>query len=161
MKTEQKNILPSACLALGSALLFGASTPIAKLLLVQVQPELFAGLLYFGSGLGLLSIMASGHFSGVKTTGKLNRIDFLWLAAAIICGGIAATLLLMLGLKAVSGGEASLLLNLEAVFTAIIAWSIYEHEFESASGEEHSHWHRHDLTHTHSHFPDLHHRHKH
>ena len=45
----QKGILA----ALGSALLFGASTPFAKLLLTHVSPWLLAGLLYLGSGLGL------------------------------------------------------------------------------------------------------------
>ena len=45
---------PGAALALASAILFGASTPIAKLLLGDgVSPWLLAGLLYLGSGIGL------------------------------------------------------------------------------------------------------------
>ena len=38
--------------ALLSAVLFGASAPLAKLLLPQVSPMLMAGLLYLGSGAG-------------------------------------------------------------------------------------------------------------
>ena len=50
---------PGVCAALGAALLFGASTPIAKLLLHAVSPWILAGLLYLGSGIGLtpLSVM--------------------------------------------------------------------------------------------------------
>ena len=44
---------PGAAAALGAALLFGAGTPIAKLLLGPVSPWLLAGLLYVGSGVGL------------------------------------------------------------------------------------------------------------
>ena len=44
--------------ALGSAVLFGASTPLAKLLLGEVPPLLLAALLYLGSGLGLAAWIA-------------------------------------------------------------------------------------------------------
>ncbi len=44
---------PGVSAALGAALLFGAGTPLAKLLLNTVSPWLLAGLLYLGSGLGL------------------------------------------------------------------------------------------------------------
>lgn len=39
--------------AFAAALLFGAGTPIAKLLLDQTSPWLLASLLYLGSGIGL------------------------------------------------------------------------------------------------------------
>jgi len=44
--------------ALLAAVLFGASTPAAKTLLLQVDPLLLAGLLYLGSGLGLAAWLA-------------------------------------------------------------------------------------------------------
>ncbi|HBS59670.1 MAG TPA: EamA family transporter, partial [Firmicutes bacterium] len=44
---------PGVLVALTSALLFGAGTPFAKLLLNTVNPWLLAGLLYLGSGIGL------------------------------------------------------------------------------------------------------------
>ena len=42
--------------AIASALLFGLSTPFAKLLLGEIAPLLLAGLLYAGSGVGLAVI---------------------------------------------------------------------------------------------------------
>ena len=45
-----------------------------------------------------------------------------WLAAAIGCGGVAAPVLLMLGLTRMPASGASLLLNAEGVFTALLAW---------------------------------------
>jgi hypothetical protein len=51
-------------LALGSAFLFGASTPIAKLLLGVTDPLLLAGL-YLGSGIGLAIATAVGRSLGV------------------------------------------------------------------------------------------------
>jgi drug/metabolite transporter (DMT)-like permease len=101
--------------ALLSAALFGASTPLAKLLLGATSPLLLAGLLYLGAGLGLL----------VWLRGRLQRIarsDLPWLVGAVIAGGIAGPALLMFGLARTDGATASLLLNLEAVFTAVIAW---------------------------------------
>ena len=44
---------PGMFAAIGAAVLFGAGTPLAKLLLVPVDPWLLAGILYLGSGLGL------------------------------------------------------------------------------------------------------------
>ena len=103
--------------ALLSAALFGASTPLAKLLLGAASPLLLAGLLYLGAGLGLLVWLAvRGGFR--LPAGR----DLPWLAAAIVAGGIAGPALLMVGLARTDGGAASLLLNLEAVFTAAIAW---------------------------------------
>ena len=40
-------------LALLAALLFGVSTPLAKALLAEITPQILAGLLYLGSGVGL------------------------------------------------------------------------------------------------------------
>lgn len=45
---------PGIAAALGAALLFGANTPLAKALLGTVSPWMLAGLLYLGSGLGLI-----------------------------------------------------------------------------------------------------------
>jgi drug/metabolite transporter (DMT)-like permease len=43
--------------ALGAAVLFGLSTPLAKLLTGQASPLLLAGLLYTGSGIGLTLLL--------------------------------------------------------------------------------------------------------
>jgi drug/metabolite transporter (DMT)-like permease len=107
--------------ALASAALFGASTPLAKLLVGETHPLLLAGLLYLGSGVGLFAwyLMRAERAAGV------SRTDLAWLAGAIAVGGVVGPALLMYGLARTDGSTASLLLNLEAVFTASIAWLLF------------------------------------
>jgi drug/metabolite transporter (DMT)-like permease len=109
--------------ALASAALFGASTPLAKLLVGEVQPLALAGLLYLGSGIGLLAWFLLRKRE--KRATNLSRADLPWLAGAILAGGVAGPALLMYGLTRTDGATASLLLNLEAVLTASIAWIVF------------------------------------
>lgn len=104
--------------ALAAAALFGASTPLAKLLLAQVSPWLLAALLYLGSGIGLWIVRFFSH----ESTVHLERGDWRWLAGAIVSGGMIGPVLLMIGLTAMPASGASLLLNAESVFTALLAW---------------------------------------
>jgi len=60
----------------------------------------------------------------------IARADLPWLAGAVLSGGIAAPVLLMLGLAATASATASLLLNLEGVFTALIAWFVFSENFD-------------------------------
>lgn len=107
--------------ALLAAVLFGAGTPLAKLLLGEVSPWLMAGLLYCGSGLGL------GLLRLVRRTPRvrLARGEWLPLAGAVLSGGVIAPVLLMAGLAAMPASGASLLLNAEGVFTAVTAWVVF------------------------------------
>jgi drug/metabolite transporter (DMT)-like permease len=107
--------------ALASALLFGAGTPVAKLLLDSVSPWMLAGLLYLGSGLGLTVFRLVRRSARVK----LARADLLPLGGAILSGGIVGPVLLMFGLASMPASGASLLLNAEAVFTALLAWFVF------------------------------------
>jgi drug/metabolite transporter (DMT)-like permease len=111
-------------LAIASAALFGASTPLAKLLLGGgVDPWLLAGLLYLGSGLGLGIVRISQRaFGNAPAEAPLRRSDLPWLALVVLSGGAAGPALLMLGLATTPAASASLLLNLEAVATLAIAW---------------------------------------
>ena len=62
--------------ALAAALLFGASTPLAKLLTGSMPPMLLAGLLYLGSGIGLaalLAVRAAGGTLAAQAVGSLAR----------------------------------------------------------------------------------------
>jgi drug/metabolite transporter (DMT)-like permease len=113
-------------LALLSALLFGASTPIAKLLLGAIDPWLLAGLLYLGSGLGLGIVTVIRHLSGAAPReAKLAGSDLPWLAGAVLSGGVLGPLMLMFGLARTEASTASLLLNLEALATMAIAWLVF------------------------------------
>lgn len=113
--------------ALAAALLFGASTPLAKLLVGAVPPLLLAGLLYLGSGLGLGAILLLRRLRGPAGAADLRipRADWPWLLGAIACGGMIGPALLMRGLAQVDGASAALLLNLEGVLTALIAWVVF------------------------------------
>lgn len=113
---------PGVLAALGAAVLFGAGTPLAKLLLVSVNPWLLAGLLYFGSGAGLMIYRIAARRGGVR----MPADDIPWFAGAVAAGGIIAPLLLMLGLAGMPASGASLLLNAEGVFTALLAWFVFK-----------------------------------
>jgi drug/metabolite transporter (DMT)-like permease len=104
-----------------AAMLFGAATPLAKVLLGAVNPWLMAGLLYAGSGLGLLAYRLLRRASRVR----LTRAERLPLVGAVISGGVVAPVLLMFGLSAMPASGASLLLNAEAVFTVALAWLVF------------------------------------
>lgn len=106
--------------ALAAAFLFGVSTPLAKLLSAQVPPVLLAGLLYLGSGVGL-ALLRAGRAGGISLP-RLSAAEWRWLVLAIALGGILAPVLLLSGLQRTAAADASLLLNLEAVFTAALAW---------------------------------------
>ena len=114
----------SVFFALLAAALFGASTPFAKLLVGGLSPILLAGLLYLGSGVGL-SVIRLVRDQGWKTSG-LQNAEWSWLLGAIFYGGVAAPVALMIGLRSTSGSTASLLLNLEAVLTAVMAWVVFK-----------------------------------
>ena len=109
--------------ALLAAALFGASTPLAKLLLGEVSPVLLGGLLYLASGLGL-GVARLVRDRGWKPAG-LARSEWPWLLGAIFFGGILGPVALLFGLTQTSASAASLLLNLEAVLTAVIAWVVF------------------------------------
>ena len=98
-RTHSRRLRSGPLLALGSAFLFGASTPIAKLLLGVTDPLLLAGLLYFGSGIGLALATAVGRSLGaVRPEAPLRARDLPWLGAIILFGGILGPALLMSGL---------------------------------------------------------------
>jgi drug/metabolite transporter (DMT)-like permease len=110
--------------ALAAAGLFGASTPFAKQLTGDMPPVMLAGLLYLGSGLGL-TLARLARDGGYKPPG-LPRNEWPWLLGAICFGGVLGPVALMFGLTSTSGSTASLLLNLEAVLTAVIAWVVFK-----------------------------------
>ncbi|QDW33543.1 DMT family transporter [Yersinia sp. KBS0713] len=117
---------PGVLAALTAAVLFGAGTPLAKQLLNTVSPWLLAGLLYLGSGAGLALYRLLTRAAAVN----LPRNELLWFIGAITAGGIVAPVLLMLGLTAMPASGASLLLNAEGVFTALLAWFAFKENFD-------------------------------
>ncbi len=116
--------------ALAAAALFGASTPAAKALGVDIAPFALAGLLYAGSGLGLAAWLLVRRMAGRSVPLGIVKADLPWLAGAVLAGGVAAPAMLMFGLARTQATTASLLLNLEGVFTALIAWFVFRENFD-------------------------------
>jgi drug/metabolite transporter (DMT)-like permease len=128
MQTDHhsSHLWPGVPLALGSAVLFGASTPLSKLLVGSINPWLMAGILYFGAGVGLALVHYGRAALGLpKVEAPLKRADLPWLAAVLLFGGILGPLLLMFGLSMTSASSGSLLLNLEGLATMAIAWLVF------------------------------------
>lgn len=117
------NLRPFAYIIV-SAALFGISAPVSKLLVSDISPVALAGLLYLGAFLGLALLRLSPL--GRKEENELRREDAPYLIGSIVCGGVIAPILLMTGIASVTGIASSLLLNLEGVATALIAWLAFK-----------------------------------
>lgn len=123
---HHSHLFPGVPLALGSAVLFGASAPLSKWLLGSVDPWLLAGILYLGAGIGLALVHWGRPLIGLeRVETPLSRSDLPWLAAVVAFGGVMAPLFLMLGLSLTTASSASLLLNLEGLATMLIAWLVF------------------------------------
>jgi len=113
-----------ACLL--AALLFGASTPIAKLLLEAVGPFTLAGLLYLGGALGVLPFSFRGGSPELRRIPRQRRL----LALAVFFGGGLGPVLLLFGLRAAPAASVSLWLNTETVATVILAWAFFQEHLD-------------------------------
>lgn len=96
------------------------------MLVGSVAPQLLAGLLYIGAGVGLALVQGGRAALGIPATeAPIRRHDLPLLTAVVLCGGLVAPLLLMLGLQRTSAASGSLLLNLEGLATMLIAWVVF------------------------------------
>lgn len=112
-------ITTGVLLAIAAAASFGVTTPLVQRFGVDIGPFTTAGLLYAGAA-GLALVVGRGATETPVNRGHLPR-----LALVALFGGFIAPVLLVLGLKATSGTHASLLLNLEAVFTVALGAAIH------------------------------------
>jgi drug/metabolite transporter (DMT)-like permease len=103
-----------------AALLFGASTPFAAQLAQDTNPFTLAGLLYLGAALAVLPVSLRHRPAPASFRRGAGR-----LATAVGLGGAVGPVLLALGLRYTTGVNASLLLNLELVFTIVIAGLVF------------------------------------
>lgn len=121
-ESQASNQVKGAALGLAAAVLFGASAPIAKLLLPNFGPLALAGLLYLGAGLSLsLFQLQRRRVAADAREAKLRGADVGYLVAIIMLGGVFGPVLMLFGLERLSGLAASLLLNLEAPLTVLLA----------------------------------------
>jgi drug/metabolite transporter (DMT)-like permease len=110
-------------IAILSAVLFGVSAPLSKVLLREIDPIPLAAFLYIGSGAGLWIFQRLERLIVKREheEASLSKKDILWLVGAILSGGVIAPILLMFSLRITPASTASLLLNFEGVATALIA----------------------------------------
>lgn len=111
-----------ALCGIAAAVTFGASAPLATSLVADIHPQLLAGLLYLGAAIVLLPLTST---SGHRHEARLRAADLPRLALIIAAGGIVAPVLLLFGLEQTGGLAGSLLLNLEAPITALIAVAVF------------------------------------
>lgn len=112
--------------ALAAALLFGASTPLAKALLSSLGPFTLAGLLYVGASIGALPFAFRGGSPELRRDPRQRRL----LGFAVIFGGGIAPVLLLAGLRAAPAASVSLWLNTEVVATALLAWTLFHEDLD-------------------------------
>lgn len=113
-------VLRGGLLALLAATLFGLSTPLVQRFGQGLGPFSTAALLYGGAAL-----VALFQRQGVAVEAPLRRSDLPRLLAMVGAGAVLGPVALAWGLQRTSGASASLLLTLEAVFTAVLAWRWY------------------------------------
>ena len=138
--------------AIATAFLFASGTPFSKIFLQQIQPWMLSGLLFLGGGCGLLPIVLLRHWLNLRSVRRFDRQlhspfnqlsehrpqpisylqsqDWRWLLPSTLAGGIIAPTLLMFGLSQASAASVSLLLNFEAVFTAVLAWTVFRERWQ-------------------------------
>jgi drug/metabolite transporter (DMT)-like permease len=121
-------IIQGSQLATLSALLFGISPVLCKMMIGEMSPVLLAGLLYLGSGIGLSFVLVQLRINFFKEIHNISRIHRFKLLGAVLAGGVIAPLCLVYGIKYGRASEVSLLLNLETVATTIIAWMIFKEQ---------------------------------
>jgi len=107
--------------ALLAALLFGVGTPLIKLSFSAVHPILLGALINLGAALGVALLSRIPWRLG-NLTRRGNRLPF---AGSVVCGGILSPVLIVWGIAHAPGSSAALLMNLEAAFTALIAWVFF------------------------------------
>jgi len=116
----ERPALRGGLLALGAATLFGISTPLVQHAGVRLGPFSTAALLYAGAALvGAVLRRPIEHEARVRR-GDVPRLAWMALFGAAI-GPVA----LAWGLQHTSGTSASLMLALEALFTALFARAFY------------------------------------
>ena len=107
-------------LALLAAGLFGISTPLVQFFGRGLGAFTTAALLYLGAaGVGTLLRQP------VAQEARLQRSDWRRLLAMAALGAVIGPVALAWGLQRTSGTSASLMLTLEALFTAVLAWRLY------------------------------------
>ena len=129
MTSPNSPAMRGGVLALLAAALFGISTPLVQRLGAGLGAFSTAALLYAGAALvGALSRKPK------EVEARVRRSDFKRLLAMATFGAVIGPVALAWGLQRTSGASASLMLTLEALFTAILAWQLYRETMDRRVG---------------------------
>ncbi len=114
--------LRGGLIALAAALLFGVSTPLVQRFGAGIGSFTTAALLYAGAAL-----IGALLRRPIEREARVQRSDASRLALMALFGAVIGPVALAWGLQRTSGASASLMLTLEAVFTAVLA-RLWYHE---------------------------------
>jgi len=120
--------------AIIAAILFGISSAFNKMALAKIHPLIVAGLIYFIAGIFLLLVRLSPLHRRIltlletptKTEPAMTGKDYLVLGLVTISGAVVAPFLFLYGLNQTTAVNASLLLNMESLFTVFIALMFFQ-----------------------------------
>ena len=121
--------LRGGLLALLAAALFGLSTPLVQHFGQALGAFTTAALLYAGA-----AVIALVMRHPPEREAALRRSDFPRIAAMAAFGAVIGPVALAWGLQRTSGSSASLMLTLEALFTAVLAWRLYGETMDKRVG---------------------------
>ena len=121
MQASSRTTRVGTVVGLLAAASFGLSAPFSQRLVAHCDPELLAGLLYAGAAV-VLMVAGRGRR---RDEAPLRRSDLPTLVAIMVFGGVVGPVLLLVGLERVTAVSGSLLLNLEAPFTAVLAVVVF------------------------------------
>jgi drug/metabolite transporter (DMT)-like permease len=121
MQDASKHPRVGTTVGLLAAASFGLSAPFSQRLVAHCDPELLAGLLYAGAA----AVFTFGGRGRRRHEAPLRKSDLPTLTLVMLFGGVAGPVLLLVGLERVTAVSGSLLLNLEAPFTALLAVLVF------------------------------------
>lgn len=120
--------------AILAAAFYALSSPISKILLVNVSEIILASLLYLGAGLGMFIIVGfQKKFLKASSEVSLERSELKYIIAMVVLD-ILAPILLLIGLKTTAASNVSLLNNFEIVATTLIAGLIFKEKISKKLG---------------------------
>ena len=121
--------LRGGLLALAAAALFGISTPLVQRLGTGLGAFSTAALLYAGA-----AVLGALLRQPAEREARVQRGDTGRLMAMAVFGAVIGPVALVWGLQRTSGTSASLMLTLEALFTAVLAWRLYHESMDRRVG---------------------------
>jgi len=118
-------------LAIAAPLIYSTSIPLSKVFLTHTQPWMLAGLLDLGAALGMAGVYwLRPLLFKTPVTNPVELKDWKWIVGSIFAGSLLAPVLQIYGIAHSTAASASLLLNLEGVFTAVISWVVFRERFD-------------------------------